>query len=428
MENANKISRRAFVSASAASIVATAASANRVLGANNRLRVGIIGCGGLAQGAHIPSLMRMKETDNVEIVAVCDVYQKRLDQAAATTGAAPVKDYRAMLDSKDVDYVAIVTPEHWHARMTLDAADAGKHIYCEKPMTWSIEQAKQVVKKIQQTNVKMQVGVQGMCDDSYETAQKYVKEGKLGRVVQAQIDYSRNHKRDFWVSDEPDKDVRPGENLDWNAFLGPAPKRPFDLDRFLHWRRYWDYSGGIATDLFVHRITRIIRALDLKFPNRVVAVGGKWEFRDSAAEIPDTFNMMLDYPDGLSVVVLSSMANDAPIPHVLRGHDATLEFTREGFVIRPQGRFNKEGDKPEIVHKKVRRRRHHAASPQSAERHPRRGGFEVRRDDRLLRSGGRAAGRRIVPQEQVYEMGRAAGEGNRSVNHLPSPTSTKPAQ
>lgn len=353
MENANKISRRAFVSASAASIVATAASANRVLGANNRLRVGIIGCGGLAQGAHIPSLMRMKEADNVEIVAVCDVYQKRLDQAAATTGAAPVKDYRAMLDNKDVDYVTIVTPEHWHARMTLDAADAGKHIYCEKPMTWSIEQAKQVVKKIQQTSVKMQVGVQGMCDDSYETAQKYVKEGKLGRVVQAQIDYSRNYKRDFWVSDEPDKDVRPGENLDWNAFLGPAPKRPFDLDRFLHWRRYWDYSGGIATDLFVHRITRIIRALDLKFPTRVVGIGGKWEFRDSPAEIPDTFNMMLDYPDGLSVVVLSSMANDAPIPHVLRGHDATLEFTREGFVIRPQGRFNKEGEKPEIVHKKT---------------------------------------------------------------------------
>jgi len=353
MENANKISRRAFVSASAASIVATAAGANRVLGANNRLRVGIIGCGGQAQGAHIPPLMKMKEADNVEIVAVCDVYQKRLDQAAATTGAAPVKDYRAILDRKDIDYVAIVTPEHWHARMTLDAADAGKHIYCEKPMTWSIEQAKQVVKKIQQTNVKMQVGVQGMCDDSYETAQKYVKEGKLGRVVQAQIDYSRNYKRDFWVSDEPDKDVRPGENLDWNAFLGPAPKRPFDLDRFLHWRRYWDYSGGIATDLFVHRITRVIRALDLKFPTRAVAVGGKWEFRDSAAEIPDTFNMMLDYPDGLSVVVLSSMANDTPIPHVLRGHEATLEFTRDGFVIRPQGRLNKEGDKPEIVHKKT---------------------------------------------------------------------------
>jgi predicted dehydrogenase len=353
MKNANKISRRTFVSASAASIVATAASANRVKGANGRLRVGIIGCGGLSQGAHIPSLMRMKETDNVEIAAVCDVYQKRLDQAAATTGATPIKDYRAILDNKDIDYVAVITPEHWHAKMTIDAADAGKHVYCEKPMTWSIDQAKQVVKKIQETKVKMQVGVQGMEDDSYETAQKYIKEGKLGRVVQAQIDYSRNHKRDFWVSDTPDQDVRPGENLDWNAFLGSAPKRPFDLDRFLHWRRYWDYSGGIATDLFVHRLTRIIRAVDLKFPTRVVAVGGKWEFRDSAAEIPDTFNMMIDYPEGLSVVVLSSMANDTPIPHVIRGHEATLEFNREGFVIRPQGRFNKENDKGEIVHKKT---------------------------------------------------------------------------
>ena len=351
--NNEKISRRTFVSTSAASVVVAAASRNRVLGANNRLRVGVIGCGGLAQGAHIPSLLRMKDSDNVEIVAVSDVYQKRLDQAATTTGAKPIKDYRALLDQKDIDYVAIVTPEHWHAKMTLDAADAGKHIYCEKPMTWSIEEAKKVVKKIQQTKLKMQVGVQGMSDDSYETAQRMIKEGAIGRPIQAQIDYSRNHKRDFWVSEEPDKDVKPGVNLDWNAFLGPAPKRPFDLDRFLYWRRYWDYSGGIATDLFVHRITRIIRALDLKFPDKAVAVGGKWEFRDSVAEVPDTFNMMLDYPAGLSVIAISSLANDTPIPHVIRGHEATLEFTREGFIIRPQGRLNRDGSKQEITHKKT---------------------------------------------------------------------------
>src|SRR5262245_66566941 len=125
MENANKISRRAFVSASAASIVATAASANRVLGANNRLRVGIIGCGGLAQGEHIPKLMGMKEADNVEIAAVCDVYQKRLDQAATTTGAAPVKDYRAILDRKDIDYVTIVTAVDVKGLMTETAAAPG---------------------------------------------------------------------------------------------------------------------------------------------------------------------------------------------------------------------------------------------------------------------------------------------------------------
>lgn len=350
MKNPNQITRRAFVSGSVASMVASASSRDRILGANNRLRIGIIGCGGLARGAHIPALLGMKDSDQVEIVGVCDVYQKHLDAGVQLTQAKPFTDYRALLDQKDIDYVTIVTPEHWHAQMTLDAADAGKHIYCEKPMTWSIDQAKKVVKKIQQTGVKMQVGVQGMSDDSYETAQKYIKQGAIGKVVQAQIDYSRNHRDDFWVG-KMDPDVKPGVNLNWNAWLGPAPKRQFDPDRFFHWRRYWDYSGGIATDLFVHRITRLIKAIDLKFPERVVGTGGKWEFTKSAAEIPDTFNMMCDYPGGPTVVVLSSMANDTPIPHVIRGHEGTIEFNRTGFTIRPQRLFG-EG-KQEIVHQKT---------------------------------------------------------------------------
>ena len=350
MKNPNQITRRAFVSGSVASMVASASSRDRILGANNRLRIGIIGCGGLARGAHIPALLGMKDSDQVEIVGVCDVYQKHLDAGVQLTQAKPFTDYRALLDQKDIDYVTIVTPEHWHAQMTLDAADAGKHIYCEKPMTWSIDQAKKVVKKIQQTGVKMQVGVQGMSDDSYETAQKYIKQGAIGKVVQAQIDYSRNHRDDFWVG-KMDPDVKPGVNLNWNAWLGPAPKRQFDPDRFFHWRRYWDYSGGIATDLFVHRITRLIKAIDLKFPERVVGTGGKWEFTKSAAEIPDTFNMMCDYPGGPTVVVLSSMANDTPIPHVIRGHEGTIEFNRTGFTIRPQRLFGES--KQEIVHQKT---------------------------------------------------------------------------
>lgn len=350
MKNPNQITRRAFVSGSVASMVASASSRDRILGANNRLRIGIIGCGGLARGAHIPALLGMKDSDQVEIVGVCDVYQKHLDAGVQLTQAKPFTDYRALLDQKDIDYVTIVTPEHWHAQMTLDAADAGKHIYCEKPMTWSIDQAKKVVKKIQQTGVKMQVGVQGMSDDSYETARKYIKQGAIGKVVQAQIDYSRNHRDDFWVG-KMDPDVKPGVNLNWNAWLGPAPKRPFDPDRFFHWRRYWDYSGGIATDLFVHRITRLIKAIDLKFPERVVGTGGKWEFTKSPAEIPDTFNMMCDYPGGPTVVVLSSMANDTPIPHVIRGHEGTIEFNRTGFTIRPQRLFGES--KQEIVHQKT---------------------------------------------------------------------------
>jgi predicted dehydrogenase len=151
----------------------------------------------------------------------------------------------------------------------------------------------------------------------------------------AHIDYSRNYPGDFWAYDI-DPDARPGVNLDWEAWLGPAPKIPWDPRRYFQWRRYWDYSGGIATDLFIHRLTRIIKAVGLKSPDYVVATGGKWNFVDSVAEIPDTFNMMLDYPEKMTVMLVSSLANDNTIRHVIRGHKATLEFTREGFTITPQ--------------------------------------------------------------------------------------------
>ena len=348
-----KITRRKFIASSVATTFAMSTSKFRILGANNRLRIGIIGCGGLATGSHMPALMKMKESDNIELVAACDVYQPRLDNMVKETGAKPFKQYKELLAQKDIDYVAVVTPEHWHAQMTLDALDAGKHVYCEKPMTWSIDQGKKVVAKVKSTGLKMQVGVQGMSDDSYETAQRYIKEGALGKVVAAQIDYSRNYKKDFWSGDY-DPNCKPGVNLDWEAFLGPAPKRPFDPDRFFYWRRYWDYSGGIATDLFVHRITRLIRALDLKFPDKVVGTGGKNYFTESKAEIPDTFNMMCDYPGGINVTVMSSMANDTPIPHVIRGHEGTLEFTNTGFIIREQRyKVNDAAPRPDIIHKKT---------------------------------------------------------------------------
>jgi predicted dehydrogenase len=144
------------------------------------------------------TLFRMREKDNLEILGVCDVYQPRLDNAVRITGGKPYKDYRSLLAVKDIDYVLIATPPHWHAQMTLDAADAGKHIYCEKPMTHTLEESKRVVAKIKDTGLKMQVGVQGMSDDSYETAHKYFKDGTLGKVTVAEICYSRNHLKDFY--------------------------------------------------------------------------------------------------------------------------------------------------------------------------------------------------------------------------------------
>ena len=322
----------------------TALAYSQIPGSNDRLRIGVIGCGGQSND-HMRTLVKMRESDNCEIVAVSDVFDKRADLAAQLTGGKVVKDYRHILDNHDIDYVLIATPEHWHYQMTIDAANAGKHIYCEKPMTQTAAQAKKVVEKISGSKLKMQVGVQGMSDDSYETAQKFVKDGALGKVVLAQIDYSRNYQDDFWEY-PVDADAHPGVNLDWKAWLGSAPKRPFDQDRYFSWRRYWDYSSGIASDLFIHRVTRIIKALDLGFPEFGVGAGGKFEFTKSSAEIPDTFNILLDYPGGPTVQLISSMANGTAVPHLLRGHKATLEFTKTGFTIRP------EDGGAEIVHQK----------------------------------------------------------------------------
>jgi predicted dehydrogenase len=342
-------SRRDFLGAAGAATLAAARGYSQVSGAGNRLRVGVIGCGGMATG-HMRTLLKMRESDNVEIAAVCDIYEKRLQQAAELTGGRTYKDYRRLLEDGDIDYVLIGTPEHWHYQMTMDAAEAGKHIYCEKPMTQTSEQAKKVVEQIRRTGVKMQVGVQGMSDDSYETAYQYVKDGALGKVVLAQIDYSRNYAEDFWAY-PIEEDIQPGVNLDWRAWLGSAPKRPFDPDRFFRWRRYWDYSSGIASDLFVHRVTRIIKSLGLTFPEYGVATGGKFAFTESRAEIPDTFNVLLDYPEGLTVQLISSMANDTRVEHLLRGQKATLIFTPEGFEIRPQELYKAEVKA--AVHKKT---------------------------------------------------------------------------
>jgi predicted dehydrogenase len=318
--------------------------------AADRVRVGVIGCGIRGVGAHIATLLKMKETDKVEVNAVCDVYDKRAQQAAKLTGGRPYQNYREMLANKDVDVVVIATPDHLHGQMAIDAASAGKHIYCEKPMTHSVEEAKRVVAKIKETGVKMQVGVQGMSDDSYETAYKYVQEGTLGKVVIAQIDYSRNYKDDYWLK-PVDADLKPGVNFNWELFLGPAPKRAFDAERYFNWIRYFDYSGGVPAGLFVHRVTRLIKALGLKFPEYGSAHGGKFQFADSAAEVPDTINIMLDYPGGPTVLLISSLANDTPVAHTLRGHRATLEFTPTGFTIKPQKLYEKE--MKEIVHKKT---------------------------------------------------------------------------
>lgn len=306
--------------------------------------MGIIGCGGMA-GSHLGALLGMPR--DVEIGAVCDVFDTRArnfqDTIWRTGGnARRYHDYRELLDSETLDYVLIATPEHWHARQAIDAMDAGVHVYCEKPMTHYVDEAVAVAEKARNTGRKLQVGVQGMSDDSFESAHEAIKAGKLGPVVEAQIDYVRNYplSRGPWRTGVSPDMPKP-DDLDWDAWLGPAEDRPWNPPRFFEWRNYSDYSGGICSDLFIHRLTRIIKACGLTFPDRAVGMGGIYLW-DDGRDLPDNFEMLLEYPEidgispGMTVHVLGTMANDRGNDHVIRGHSASLVFTRTGWDIVSQ--------------------------------------------------------------------------------------------
>ncbi|MEX0712801.1 MAG: Gfo/Idh/MocA family oxidoreductase [Pirellulales bacterium] len=332
---ANHVSRRHFLASgtAAAAVAWTAKSYARVIGANDRIRIGFIGAGGMGN-AHLDAINQLREPDNVEAVAVADCWLTRAEEGA-NKAAAPhaFGDYRKLLDLKQIDYVNIATPEHWHARMTLEALDAGKAVYCEKPMTHSIPEALEVVKKQQATGLALQVGVQAMSDDSYASAAEAIEKGVIGRVVQAQIEYVRRYDQAGpWRAGIDDNLPRPAD-LDWDAWLGKAPKIEWNPHHYHEWRNYSAYSGGICTDLFIHRITRIMRACKLTYPRRVVGMGGIWQWPDGR-DLPDNFEMICEYPRGMTVYVLGTMSNRVGIDHLIRGYRGTLYFTPSGWVAK----------------------------------------------------------------------------------------------
>lgn len=330
-------SRRAFLGAAATAAAATSLTAKsyaRVLGANDRIRMGFIGAGGMGT-SHLNVLAAIKEKNNLEGVAVADCWLERAQKGAAVIGAPKAfQDYRAVLDTKDIDYVTIATPEHWHAKMTIDALAAGKHVYCEKPMTHTIPEAQQVVEAQKKYGKAVQVGVQAMSDDSYRTAAEAIREGVLGQVVQAQIEYVRRYdKQGPWRDPSVTDSTPKPKDLDWDAWLGHAPKIDWDPHHYFEWRNYARYSGGIATDLFIHRITRIMKACDLLYPRRVVGMGGIWQWNDGR-DLPDNFEMICEYPRGMTVYVLGTMSNRVGIDHLIRGYRATMYFTGSGWEVR----------------------------------------------------------------------------------------------
>ncbi|MER3415339.1 MAG: gfo/Idh/MocA family oxidoreductase [Gemmataceae bacterium] len=353
------VNRREFIkkaSVTSASVATlTAATYARVSGANERIGVAFLGTGGRCQ-AHIDIVNRFKrEGKGIEPVGVCDVWdgnnvvKRGLYYSAERCGLRPddrdhvTKDYRRLLDLKEVDIVCIATPDHWHAKMCIDAAAAGKDVYCEKPMTKTIAEAHAVVDAMKKYNRVMTVGVQSMADSSWKTAYELIRKGKIGHVCQAQTSYYRNHIAGQWRYYPLTADMTP-KTLDWDMFLGHqfsvfdgvplAPKMPFDRALYAQWRCYWPFGGGMFTDLFVHQTTHLIAAMGVRYPKRVCGAGGIYLEYDGR-DVPDVATVVADYEEGCQLIITATMISSYPIEEVIRGRLGTIKFVQGGFVIIP---------------------------------------------------------------------------------------------
>lgn len=310
--NAFPVSRRRFtqIGSSIFALGFTAQSAKRTLGANDRINIGVIGCGSRA-GGHMRMLLNRKEqAGDVELTAVCDTYRPRLQSAAELTGAGfSTMLHEELLARTDVDVVLIATPEHWHGYQTIDAVRAGKDVFSEKPFThWrQVGLAEEALKEAEAAQRLVVVGCQRMSSSAYAQARNLIRGGKIGKPVMAEIGYFR--LGDWGERGMPidDPNAQPGPDLDWERFLGDCPRRDFDVSRYFRWRMYWDTAGGPISDNYVHFYNPLAYMLDLAYPEKVVATGGK--FRYEEREVPDTCNMIIDYPDDFSVVCTGTQAN-----------------------------------------------------------------------------------------------------------------------
>jgi predicted dehydrogenase len=329
----------------------SARSAARVVGANDRINVGMIGTGGMGT-AHLRSFVRQsEETKDIQVVAVCDVYARRKENARKIGKLAEKDvhhDYRELLARNDVDAVLIATPDHWHGQMALDAMLAGKDVYLQKPMTYTIEEARQLAETARKQGRILQVGSQGLSDPRVHKIKELIGQGEIGELLWAQATASRNSLLGEW-NWRIDKEGTP-ETIDWNRWLGPAPKRPFSAERYFRWRKYWDYSGGIATDLYYHSLGPVLFAMGAEFPVSVTAAGGIYVQKDR--EVPDTYATLIEYPN-FYITLSGSMANEAGgkyHPMVIYGHKGSIVFERGRIVVLPEspmpGTFDKRTEPP----------------------------------------------------------------------------------
>jgi predicted dehydrogenase len=300
------LSRRTFLEATAAAGFIPRSA----WGANGKVQVGFLGVG--IRGYQLLQRTVQNLGDGVQVVAVADTYKGWLQRGVNTAGGAPAAydDYRRLLDDKNVEAVVIGTPEHRHVEHVIAALQAGKDVYVEKPLSHTIEEGDQMLKALEKAGGPakriVQVGTQRRSSPLYFKARDMVKAGMLGKVTCVRAFWYRNSPRPQWRYPIPD-DASP-ETCNWQAFLGPAKKRAWDPARYFQWRLYWDYSGGIATDLMTHQIDAVQLVLGETAPESVIAMGNIFHWKDGR-EVPDTFHAALTYRSGFSVDYTSMFAN-----------------------------------------------------------------------------------------------------------------------
>jgi len=347
-----KQTRREFLKTTAVSAgTVSLAGRHSVLGAGNRIRLGMIGVGGMGT-SHLRQLVENAGKYNCDVVAVCDVYRRRLKRAQGLCKCDTYMDYHDLLGRDDIDAVLIATPDHWHSTITIDAMKAGKHVYVEKPMTLTIEQALEVRDATKKYKKVVQVGPQRTSDDKVWKAKQAITEGRVGKVTWAQGGYNRNIRGGaFNVWFPIDKTAGPDKSgddyIDWDRWLGHklglAPKIPWNPEHYFRFRKYWPYNGGVATDLLYHILAPIqLAVLGVKgeYPYRVSANGGLYLLKDGR-DIPDVFIMNVDYESGFTANLISVLTNNSEIPFRIFGRYGTVEIG-EQLKLVGNGDFVKE--------------------------------------------------------------------------------------
>jgi len=315
--------RRDFLKQAALGTAAfLASSPSSVLGANDRIRVGMIGVGHRGQDL----LEDILKVPNVQMVAIADVYSGRYDEAKKMApGIQTFNDHRRLLDMKDLDAVIVASPLHTHARHFLDTLDAGKDLYAEKTLTWSIPEAEQCRAAANRSGRVVQIGLQWESSGSLVDARNWIKNGLVGKVTQVNSWMSRNtpHGKGQWVRPIPSDCT--ADNVNWSAFLNGRRDRLFDPYRLINWRLFWEFSGGNVAENMVHQIAWIMTALELPIPTAAYMSGGVFSEKDGR-EVPDTIAVTLDFPNDLVVTWQSTFSNRryALGEHFL-GSDGTIE-------------------------------------------------------------------------------------------------------